>query len=215
MAPQPSVSISMAGIPIPQVKIYKHLGVIFNDTLTWRNHIDKVYERCAQRVGILRRLRRTFPSRALRRIYVGAVLPIMEYACRVWSGGPVAKLIHLHESFCRRNQTSPAPLQKRFDFHTLVLFYKMRKNLTPSCLSSLMPSPSSTSGYQFRREPYLVPAVSKILYSKKFSSAKNFVKSDRQAVRQEFIFVKRRVARFVCSRSVRLLIVYLHIHDYF
>ena len=160
VAPQPSVS--MAGIPIPQVKIHKHLGVIFNDTLTWSNHIDKVYERCAQRVGILRRLRRTFPSRALRRIYVGAVLPIMEYACPVWSGGPVAKLIHLHESFCRRNQTSLPPLQKRFDFHTLVLFYKMRKNLTPSYLSSLMPSPLSTSGYQFRREPYPIPAVSKI-----------------------------------------------------
>ena len=31
-----------------------------------------------------------------------------------------------------------------------------------------------------------------ILYSKKFSSAKNFVKSDCPAVRQEFIFVKRR-----------------------
>ena len=54
-----------------------------------------------------------------------------------------------------------------------------------------------------------------ILYSKKFSSAKNFVKSDHQAVRQEFIFVKRRIARFVFGRSVRLLIVYLHIHDYF
>ena len=160
MAPQPSVS--MAGTPIPQVKIHKHLGVIFNDTLTWSNHIDKVYERCAQKVGILRRLRRTFPSLALCRIYVGAVLPIMEYACPVWSGGPVAKLIHLHESFCRRNQTSLPPLQKRFDFHTLVLFYEMRKNLTPSYLSSLMPSPSPTSGYQFRREPYPVPAVSKI-----------------------------------------------------
>ena len=152
----------MAGIPIPQVKIHKHLGVIFNDTLTWSNHIDKVYERCAHRVGILRRLRRTFPSCALRRIYVGAVLPIMEYACPLWSGGPLAKLIHLHEWFCRRTQTSLPPLQKRFDFHTLVLFYKMRKNLTPSYLSSRMPSPSSTSGYQFRREPYPVPAVSKI-----------------------------------------------------
>ena len=49
----------------------------------------------------------------------------------------------------------------------------------------------------------------------KISSAKNFVKSYRQAVRQEFIFVKRRIARFVFGRSVRLLIVYLHIHDYF
>ena len=124
---QKEPSVSMAGIPIPQVKIHKHLGVIFNDTLTWSNYIDKVHEKCAQRVGILRRLRRTFPSRALRRIYVGAVLPIMEYACPVWSGGPVAKRIHLHESFCRHSQTSLPPLQKRFDFHTLVLFTKCGK----------------------------------------------------------------------------------------
>ena len=71
--------VSMAAIPIPQVKIHKHLGVIFNETLTWSNHIDKVYERCAQRVGILRRLRRTFPSRALHRIYM-----LAQY-CPSWS----------------------------------------------------------------------------------------------------------------------------------
>ena len=59
VAPQPSVSV--AGIPIPQVKIHTHVGVIFNDTLTWSNHIDKVYERCAQRVGILRGWEEHFP----------------------------------------------------------------------------------------------------------------------------------------------------------
>ena len=62
---------------------------------------------------------------------------------------------------------------------------------------------------------HLFNNLNKVLYSKKISSAKNFVKSDRQAVRQEFIFVKRRIARFVFGRSVRLLIVYLHIHEYF
>ena len=41
-----------------------------------------------------------------------------------------------------------------------------------------------------------------LLYSRKFSSANNFVKSDRQAVRQEFIFVKCRTS-LVCSSIVR------------
>ena len=40
-----------------------------------------------------------------------------------------------------------------------------------------------------------------ILYSRKFSSAKNFVKSDRRAVCQEFIFVKCR-SLFLCSPIV-------------
>ena len=41
-----------------------------------------------------------------------------------------------------------------------------------------------------------------VLYSRKFSSAKNFVKSDPQALRQEFIFVKRR-SSLICSPVVR------------
>ena len=41
-----------------------------------------------------------------------------------------------------------------------------------------------------------------ILFSRKFSSAKTFVKSHRQAVRQEFIFVKRRPS-LVCSLVIR------------
>ena len=41
-----------------------------------------------------------------------------------------------------------------------------------------------------------------ILYSRKFSSVKRFVKSDRQAVGQEFIFVKCR-SSLVCSLIVR------------
>ena len=59
--------------------------------------------------------------------------------------------------------------------------------------------------------------VEAVLYSKKFSSAKNFVKSDRPAVRQEFIFsnVGRRLLLFGRSVVVLLLIVYLHMHVYF
>ena len=99
----PQNSISMAGIPIPQVKTHKDLGVIFNDTLIWSNHIDEVYgyERCAQRVGILRRLRSAFPSCALCRIYVGSVLPIRSTAERrrhtAWCNeiGPLTSLIHV------------------------------------------------------------------------------------------------------------------------
>ena len=51
----------------------------------------------------------------------------------------------------------------------------------------------------------------------KFSSAKNFVKSYRREVRQEFIFVKRR-SSLVCSVdrlvATRLLFAYLPILEY-
>ena len=71
----------------------------------------------------------------------------------VWSGGPVAKLIHLHELFCRRNQTSLPPLQKRFDFHTLVLFYKKLNGL---------PAPATTLICVIQTKPALKKGIAKV-----------------------------------------------------
>ena len=96
--------------------------------------------------------------------------------------------------------------------HTMVSKLKLDHNEVPGAFvqkyrRSVLPK-------SLRTHPDHTPHVD-LLYSKKISSAKNFVNSDRQAVRQEFIFVKRRIARFVFGRSNRLLIVYLHIHEFF
>ena len=45
-------------------------------------------------------------------------------------------------------------------------------------------------------------------YSKKFSSAKHFVKSNRPAVRQEFIFIKRRSSHVALRSFGRRSVVY-------
>ena len=49
---------------------------------------------------------------------------------------------------------------------------------------------TSTASCPFRKKSSTLEILYKL--SRKISSANNFVKSDRQAVRQEFIFVKRR-----------------------
>ena len=54
-----------------------------------------------------------------------------------------------------------------------------------------------------------------VLYSRKFSSAKNFVKCDRQAVRQEFVFVKNRPSLLCSSVVALLLMIHLDVHEYF
>ena len=55
---------------------------------------------------------------------------------------------------------------------------------------------------------FFFPCKRRILYSKKFSSAKNFVKSDRPAVRQEFIFVKRRSSLVALRSFGRCFVAY-------
>ena len=81
----------------------------------------------------------------------------------VWCGGPIAKLVKLQESFCRRHHVMLPPVKKRFDYHTLILFYKIKSNLAPAYLTELLPSPSHNSGHTFRKELYPVPLVKKIV----------------------------------------------------
>ena len=156
-----SPHVTMNGTQIPQVTSHKHLGVNFNNTLSWQQHVDKVYTSCARRIGMIRRLRRKLHPVVLKRIYLGAVLPKLEYACPVWCGGPTQKLIKMHANFCRRNGTALPSLQTRFDYHTLVMFYKIHTKQAPSYLTSLLPPLSSRSGYTFRKLSYRFPTVSR------------------------------------------------------
>ena len=153
--------VTMNGTQIPQVTSHKHLGVNFNNTLSWQQHVDNVSTSCARRIGIIRQLRRKLHSVVLKRIYLGAVLPKLEYACLVWCGGPTQKLIKMHANFCRRNGTALPSLQTRFDYHTLVMFYKIHTRQATSYLTSLLPPLSSRSGYTFRKFSYRFPTVSR------------------------------------------------------
>ena len=57
-------------------------------------------------------------------MYTAVICPRMEYAYAVWSGGPTGCLQRLQDSFAKRHSLSLPPLQKRFEYHTLVLFYR-------------------------------------------------------------------------------------------
>ena len=121
--------ISMRGVALPQVDHHKHLSIHFNKSLTWTDHVNEVFSSCAWRIGMLRRLQRILPNAAIRSIYVGSIRPILEHACRLWCGGPIAKLVKLQESFGRRHLVTLPPVEKQFDFHTLILFYKIKSIL--------------------------------------------------------------------------------------
>ena len=70
-------------------------------------------------------------------------------------------LIKMHANFCRRNGTALPSLQTRFDYHTLVMFYKIHTKQAPSYLTSLLPPLSSRSGYTLRKLSYRFPTVSR------------------------------------------------------
>ena len=84
------------------------------------------------------------------------------HALCMWSGGSTRSLQRLQDSFAKRLGLTLPPPKNRFNYHTLVLFYKIRQNLAPKYLCSLVPDLSSTtSGYSFRKFSYPVPLTKK------------------------------------------------------
>ena len=81
-----SPSITLSGKAIQQVSKHKHLGLLLNSTLTWRDQVDNNCSKAAQRIGCLYRLRRRLSKLALRSVYLTSVRPILEYAQLAWSG---------------------------------------------------------------------------------------------------------------------------------
>ena len=115
--------VRMNGIPIPQVRTHKHLGLIFNNTLTWSDHVSNVYSTCARMLGILRRLDGNISPLCMERIYKTAIRSRMEYACAVWSGGSTRSLQRLQDSFAKRLGLMLPPLKNRFNYHTPSFYF--------------------------------------------------------------------------------------------
>ena len=161
--------VFMHGSYIPRVTTHKHLGVHINSRLSWQDDIDHVYTDCARKIGILCRLQRKIRSTALRKIFIGAIRPQLEYACPVWSGGNTSKLVKLQELFWRRHQNVLPQLQQRFDYHTLVLFFKIKSNLAPPYLTEILPQLFPLWLY-FSKKSASCPCCKKVIHTHEFLS---------------------------------------------
>jgi len=65
-------------IAIKRVSNVKFLGVIIDEHLTWKSHINLVKNKAAKMIGIIKRLKFTFP------LYNAFVLPCLNYGIILW-----------------------------------------------------------------------------------------------------------------------------------
>ena len=63
--------------PIKQVAIHKHLGLIFNETLSWSDHCSYIVSKMSKRIGLLCRLRRILTPLIMRDLYRTCIRPVL------------------------------------------------------------------------------------------------------------------------------------------
>ena len=96
---------------------------------------------------------------------------------------------------CRKREMKTMNANTALDGHTTVI--KMAERGGVPLINNFPEFPIFFITHSNNQKTIFLP------YSRKFSSAKNFVNSDRQAVRQEYILVKRR-SSLVCSSLFQL-----------
>ena len=125
-AAQEDDRVTMKGQAIPRVKAHNHLGLKVTSMLSWSEHISRTRAKCAQPVGMIRKIRHLLPNHVLKRIYVAQVRKLWSTGERF--GAETTFLQKLQDRFCQENHVKLPPVQARFNYLTLLLFYKIKKS---------------------------------------------------------------------------------------
>lgn len=177
----------MDGTKISEFDHHKHLGLTFSNDGRWHHHIKSITAKAWQRIGILRQFKFTLKRNTLERIYTSFIRPLLEYADVVWSNCTIeesnmleavqveaARIILGVTKLCNINKMYGdlgwESLSNRREKHRLILFYKMKNNLTPAFLSDLVPEQvQDSSHYNLRNaDDYLAINARTSLYRNSF-----------------------------------------------
>ena len=103
LMPAIHITVRIRGDVIHQVNQHKHLGLILNSTLTWKDHVDNVCSKAAQTIGLLHRIRERLSAPAG---YTISILDMRETCTRICPTGLVRTLSPGHKSLRTPSKTS-------------------------------------------------------------------------------------------------------------
>ena len=152
----PNPTLFFNHLPVNEVTIHKHLGLTFNNTFHWNNHIESIILKANQKLNILRSLKFELDRKTLQIMYFSFVRPVLEYAdiifdnctshycdklesvnleaARIVTGA--TKLTSLSLLY---NECGWEKLRTRREKHKLIMFYKIKNSLVPEYLSQIVP----------------------------------------------------------------------------
>ena len=74
------ISVKIDGTTLDQCKTYKYLGVMFDENLNWKSHIEKI----SRAVGSLATLRHCTNIEILREVYFALIDSYVRYGITAW-----------------------------------------------------------------------------------------------------------------------------------
>ena len=95
LANQMSIKIfdhsSHKNLPLERKQFIKYLGVLTDEHLSWKTHIDSQCNKISRIVGVISKLRHCLPTRVLLTMYRSMIHPSLLYGISIW--GQASKLL--------------------------------------------------------------------------------------------------------------------------
>lgn len=79
-----SITLSVNGISLSQVRSVKSLGVNIDENLTWENHVESIRLKVSRNIATLRRLKPILTQKNLVSLYRAIIEPYFIYCSIVW-----------------------------------------------------------------------------------------------------------------------------------
>ena len=141
---------------LKMVDSHKHLGITFNSTLSWNDHVDNIASKANRKIFVMAKLKILLDRKTLLTMYTSFIRPSLEYGSIIWQSctqGESDKLesiqtragkiitggISRTKTALLYNELNIEPLETRRNRQLLLFFYKLMHNNLPQYLHELRP----------------------------------------------------------------------------
>ena len=114
-----TLSLKIENTNIERVTDFNCLGLTISDNLEWKNHGQKIANKCSRTIGILNKLKHILPASISLMLYNSLLLPQLNYCILAW-GHNCKRLIKLQKKALRVISI------RKYNAHTDPLFKKNR-----------------------------------------------------------------------------------------
>ena len=84
LAKSPNFCIQLYGKTLERVAKFNYLGVVSDENLSWKDHIEYVSSKVSRRLGLLSRIRSCLTLEASKQEYTSLLQPLFDYADVAW-----------------------------------------------------------------------------------------------------------------------------------
>ena len=155
--PWPIAPLRFGPVAVEEVTSLKLLGVTFDKSMSYSQHLRSVSVRATQRIGFLRKASSVLGPPDRLSVYKGFIRPLMEYCPLVWSGAAPSHLARL-DKVQKRALALMGPgtitdsLALRRAVSGLSLLYKLMCGPRLPCMAELLPAVADPSNPRTRQQ---------------------------------------------------------------